>query len=77
MDSGPASRTRFADVRAVLKPFGKAADFNWPALYESLYRKALDDALILELQREFNIQELARIQQAADDDALILLLLAT
>lgn len=67
--------TRYAEVRAVLKPYGAKADFNWPALYESLYRKALDEALKAELQREFDIQEQAAQQQAADDDEIICLLL--
>lgn len=64
---------RFAEVRQVLRPFGEFADFNWPQLYERLYREALDAAIRQEMALEAQI--LAQQAQQYEDDALALLLL--
>lgn len=57
---------RFAEVRSQIKPFGRAAEFNWPALYQRVYDELLTRALQAELAREDQIQ---------DDELAVMLLM--
>jgi hypothetical protein len=66
--AGLKEARRYAEVRTALKPLVPAlGDWNWVAIYQTLYAKALADQIRAELELEDRLQ--------AEDDAIMQLLL--